>query len=113
MDLNVLDFERPIAELDQKIEELRHVGVDSDIDVLREISKLEQERDKKIVMIFSKLDPGQIVQLARHPQRPHTVDYISALFTEFDELHGDRHFADDPAIIGGVARFNDVPVMVL
>lgn len=113
MDLNVLDFERPIAELDQKIEELRHLGVDSKIDVLKEISKLEEERDRLIVKIFSKLDPGQIVQLARHPQRPHTVDYIEALFTEFDELHGDRHFADDPAIIGGLARFNDEPVVVL
>lgn len=113
MDLDVLPFEKPIAELDNKIQELRNVGVSEEIDIVKEISQLEDKRDKLLKSVFSDLSAAQIVQLARHPKRPHAIDYIETLFTDVDELHGDRHFADDHAIIGGIARLNDKPVMVI
>jgi len=113
MYLNFLDFEQPIAELQAKIDELRLVGQDSDINISEEIAKLETKISELTESIFSKLTPWQIAQLARHPQRPYLLDYIGYLFTDFDELHGDRLFADDHALVGGVARFNGEPVMVI
>lgn len=113
MDLNFLEFERPIAELEAKIDELRYVGNDNDLNINEEIQRLQTKSRQLTEQIFSSLTPWQISQLARHPQRPHTLDYISGMFTEFEELHGDRAFADDPAIVGGVARLNGRPVMVI
>lgn len=113
MSLNSLEFERPIAELEAKIEELRHVGNDSEINISEEIRRLEQKSHELTKSIFSSLDAWQVVQLARHPQRPYTFDYVSHMFTDFDELHGDRHFADDMAIVGGTARLDGKPVMVI
>jgi acetyl-CoA carboxylase carboxyl transferase subunit alpha len=113
MSLDVLDFEKPIAELEAKIEELRHLGNDVGIDILKEITSLSAQREKLLSSTFKSLTRAQVVQLARHPKRPHGLDYIQALFTDFDEQHGDRHFADDAAIIGGTARFNGQPVMVI
>ncbi len=108
-----LDFEQPIAELIQKIEELRFVQDDSVVDISEEISRLQKKSDDLTKSIFGKLTPAQISQVSRHAQRPYTMDYINALFTEFQELHGDRAFADDPAIIGGLARFNGQSVVVI
>jgi len=113
MNLNFLDFEQPIAELEAKIEELRLVGNDSTINLNEEIKRLEQKSKELTRSIFSSLNSWQVVQLARHPQRPHALEYIERLFTDFDELHGDRYFADDAAIIGGLARFEGYPVMVI
>src|SRR5690348_960958 len=98
MNLNFLDFEQPIAEIEAKIEELRHVGSDNHINLSDEIKRLEQKSRELTRSIFSSLTVWQTVQLARHPQRPHSLDYIERIFTDFDELHGDRHFADDQAI---------------
>ncbi len=113
MNLNFLEFEQPIAELEAKIEELRYVGNDSDLNIHEEISKLQEKSKSLTESIFAKLSPWQISQLARHQQRPYTLDYIERLFTDFEELHGDRAFADDPAIVGGIARLNDEPVMII
>ena len=113
MDLNFLDFEQPIAELEAKIEELRFVGDDSEVSISEEIIKLESKSQELTKKIFSKLSAWQIAQLARHPQRPYTLDYIQQIFTDFEELHGDRTFADDEAMVGGLARLDDRPVMVL
>ena len=113
MNLNFLDFEQPIAELDAQIKELQQVMLEEKIDLSKEIEKLEKKRQKLTNTIFADLTPWQVVRLARHPQRPHTIDYVNSLFTEFDELHGDRMFADDAAIMGGLARFNGAPVMVI
>jgi len=113
MNMNFLDFERPIAELEAKIEELRHVGNDSDVNLSEEIATLQGKSEKLTVEIFSKLGAWQISQMARHPQRPYTMDYIERILTDFEELHGDRHFADDPAIIGGIGRLEGRPVMVI
>lgn len=113
MNLNYLDFEQPIAELEGKIEELQLVGNSSDINIADEIAKLRQKSSKLTESIYSKLTPWDIVKIARHPQRPYTSDYIPRLFTDFDELHGDRHFGDDKAIIGGVGRLDGKPVMVI
>ena len=113
MDLNFLDFERPIAELEAKIEELRYVGDDNDLNISEEIRRLQEKSVNLTEQIFANLSSWQIAQLARHPQRPHTLDYIGHIFTDFEELHGDRSFADDPAIVGGVARLDDRPVMVI
>lgn len=113
MNLNFLDFEQPIAELEAKIEELRYVGDDADINISEEISRLQAKSRSLTESIFSKLSPWQISQLARHPQRPYSQDYFDRLFTGFEELHGDRAFADDPALIGGVARLDGRPVMVI
>ena len=111
--MNFLDFEQPIAELDAKIEELRFVGDDSSVDINEEINRLKDRSNELIKSIFSSLTPWQISQVARHPQRPYTKDYFERLFTDFDELHGDRSFADDPAIMCGLARLNGEPVMVI
>lgn len=113
MNLNYLDFEQPIAELEAKIEELQLVGNDNDLNITEEITKLREKSTKLTENIYSDLSPWQIVQVARHPQRPYTSDYIQRVFTDWDELHGDRHFGDDKAIIGGVARLDDKPVMVI
>ncbi|WP_250313949.1 acetyl-CoA carboxylase carboxyltransferase subunit alpha [Neisseria sp. Marseille-Q6792] len=108
-----LDFEQPIAELTGKIDELRFVQDESAVDISDEIHRLQKKSDDLTKSIFSKLTPAQISQVSRHPQRPYTLDYIEALFTDFEELHGDRHFADDHAIIGGLARFNGQSVVVV
>jgi acetyl-CoA carboxylase carboxyl transferase subunit alpha len=113
MFLNYLDFEQPIAELEAKIEELRFVGHDTEINISEEIERLEDKCESLTREIFSKLTPWQISQLARHPKRPYTLDYIERIFTDFEELHGDRAFADDAAIVGGVARLEGRPVMVI
>lgn len=113
MDLNFLDFEKPIAELESKIEELRRVGNDTEVNLIEEIAHLEAKSKELTKSIFSSLTPVQIVKLARHPQRPHTLDYIERLFEDFDELSGDRHFSSGPTIVGGVARFDGKPVMVI
>ncbi|WP_304668764.1 acetyl-CoA carboxylase carboxyltransferase subunit alpha [Neisseria polysaccharea] len=108
-----LDFEQPIAELTNKIDELRFVQDESAVDISDEIHRLQKKSDDLTKSIFSKLTPAQISQVSRHPQRPYTLDYIEALFTDFEELHGDRHFADDHAIVGGLARFNGQSVVVV
>ena len=108
-----LDFEQPIAELENKIEELRFVQDDSVLDISEEISRLQKKSQELTKTLYGKLTPWQISQVARHPQRPYTLDYIKALFADFDELHGDRSFADDPAIVGGIARFNSQSVVVI
>lgn len=113
MDLKFLDFEQPIAELEAKIEELRRVGFDNEINISDELTKLEEKSRKLTDSIFSSLSAWQISQLARHPRRPYTLDYIDLVFEDFEELHGDRGFADDPAIVGGLARLDDRPVMVI
>ncbi|MCE8042730.1 MAG: acetyl-CoA carboxylase carboxyl transferase subunit alpha [Billgrantia sp.] len=113
MNPNYLDFEQPIAELQAKIEELRLVGNDSQLNLSDEISRLEEKSRKLTESIFKDLSPWQVSQLSRHPQRPYTLDYLEHIFTDFDELHGDRRFADDPAIVGGIARLDDRPVMVI
>ncbi len=113
MNLNFLDFEQPIAELEAKIEELRLVGNDSEIDISGEIKRLQQKSSELTRQVFTNLTDWQIVQLARHPQRPYMLDYVERIFTDFDELHGDRHFADSTAIIGGLARLEGQPVMII
>ncbi len=111
--MRFLDFERPIAELEAKIDELRHMGSDNDLNISEEIAHLESKSDTLIEKIFSELTPWQVAQMARHPLRPYAMDYINAIFTDFEELHGDRAFADDEAIVGGVARLDGQPVMVI
>ena len=113
MNPNYLDFEQPIAELEAKIEELRLVGTDNELNITGEIGTLEEKCRALTASVFSNLTPWQIAQLARHPRRPYTLDYIREIFTDFDELHGDRHFADDAAIIGGIAELDGRPVMVI
>ncbi|NAW33035.1 acetyl-CoA carboxylase carboxyl transferase subunit alpha [Halomonas alimentaria] len=113
MNPNYLDFEQPIAELQAKIEELRLVGNDSQVNLSDEIGRLEEKSRKLTESIFKDLTPWQVSQLSRHPQRPYTLDYLEHVFSDFDELHGDRRFADDAAIVGGVARLDDRPVMVI
>ncbi|SMF33647.1 acetyl-CoA carboxylase carboxyl transferase subunit alpha [Alteromonadaceae bacterium Bs31] len=113
MNLNYLDFEQPIAELEGKIEELQLVGSDNDLNIGEEIQRLREESTKLTERIYSNLSPWQIVQVARHPQRPYSADYIPRIFDDWDELHGDRHFGDDKAIIGGVGRLDGKPVMVI
>lgn len=108
-----LDFEQPIAELENKIEELRFVQDDSVLDISEEISRLQKKSQELTKTLYSKLTPSQIAIVARHPQRPYTLDYIDGLFTDFQEMRGDRSFADDAAIVGGLARFNGQPVMVI
>ena len=113
MNPDYLDFEQPIAELEGKIEELRLVGNDNNLNIGEEITKLRNQSTKLTENIFSNLTPWQISQLSRHPQRPYTEDYINMIFTDFDEMHGDRHFGDDAAIMGGTARLNGKAVMVI
>jgi acetyl-CoA carboxylase carboxyl transferase subunit alpha len=113
MNLNFLDFEQPIAELEAKIEELRYVGDDAEININEEIGRLQAKSQSLTESIFANLNAWQISQLARHPQRPYALDYIYKIFTDFEELRGDRAFADDPAIVGGPARLDGRPVMVI
>ncbi|HAA44592.1 MAG: acetyl-CoA carboxylase, carboxyltransferase subunit alpha [Halomonas sp. 54_146] len=113
MNPNYLDFEQPIAELQAKIEELRLVSSDSQVNLSDEIARLEEKSRKLTESIFKDLTPWQVSQISRHPQRPYTLDYLELIFTDFDELHGDRNFADDAALVGGIARLNDAPVMVI
>ena len=113
MNPNYLDFEQPIAELEVKIEELQLVGSDNELNISEEIETLKQKSTKLTEKIYSNLSAWDIVKVARHPQRPYTMDYIPRIFSEFDELHGDRHFGDDNAIVGGVARLDGQPVMVI
>lgn len=113
MKTTFLDFEQPIAELEARIEELRFVQDDSAVDIAEEIERLQAKADKLTKDIYGKLGAWQIAQVARHPQRPYTLDYVQGLFTDWHELHGDRAFADDPAIVSGVARFNGQAVMVI
>lgn len=113
MNLDYLEFEQPIAELEEKIEELRRVGSQQDINISAEITTLQQKSAELTKSIFSKLTDQQIVQVARHPKRPYTLDYINKIFTEFDELHGDRHSSSGDSIIGGLAKLNNQPVMVI
>lgn len=113
MSLSFLEFERPIAELEAKIEELRFVGDDNDLNISEEIARLEAKSRSLAEQIFSNLSAWQIAQLARHPQRPYTLDYVQRIFTDFQELHGDRAFADDAAVVGGIARLDGRPVVVV
>lgn len=113
MNPNFLDFEQPIADLQAKIEELRLVGNDNALNISDEISRLQDKSSTLTETIFGNLSSWQISQLSRHPRRPYTLDYIEHIFTEFDELHGDRHFSDDAAIVGGTARLDGQPVMII
>ena len=113
MKLSYLDFEQPIAELESKIEDLKQVQDGSSVDINEEINQLQAKTSELLTEIYGNLNAWQISQVARHPQRPYTIDYIQALFTDFEELHGDRAYADDPAIVGGIARFDGKPVMVI
>lgn len=113
MNLNFLDFEQPIAELEAKIEELRYVGSDNEINIGDEISRLKSKSQDLTESIFSNLKAAQIAQLSRHPQRPYFMDYVERIFTDFEELHGDRAFADDAALVGGMARIDGRPVMIM
>ena len=113
MKVSFLDFESPIAELEDKIEQLRYVQDDSALDIADEISRLSRKSETLTKDIYAKLSPWQISQVSRHPQRPYTLDYIKHLFTDFEELHGDRAFGDDKAVVGGLARFNGQSVVVI
>ncbi|TDG13584.1 acetyl-CoA carboxylase carboxyl transferase subunit alpha [Seongchinamella unica] len=113
MNPNYLDFEQPIAELEVKIEELQLVGSDNELNISEEIETLRQKSTRLTEKIYANLSSWDIVKVARHPLRPYTLDYIPRIFSEFDELHGDRHFGDDNAIVGGIARLEGQPVMVI
>src|SRR5919112_542991 len=113
MKTTFLEFEQPIAELEQRIEELRYVQDDSAVDISEEIQRLTKRSQPLTKDIYGKLTPWQVAQVARHPQRPFTLDYIQGLFTQFEELHGDRSFSDDTSIVGGLARFNGTACVVL
>ncbi|MCY4330471.1 MAG: acetyl-CoA carboxylase carboxyltransferase subunit alpha [Endozoicomonadaceae bacterium] len=113
MNQDYLEFEQPIVELEAKIEELRLVSTDNGLSLNEEIAKLEEKCEKLLESIFKDLTPWQTVQIARHPHRPHTLDYIPIIFDSFDELHGDRRFSDDKAIVGGIAELDGKPVMVI
>ncbi len=108
-----LEFEQPIAELESKIEELRYVQSESAVDISEEIDRLSKKSLQLTKDIYSTLSPWQVTQISRHPQRPYTMDYVNELFTDFQEMHGDRHYADDLSIVGGLARFNGQACMVL
>ena len=113
MKVTFLDFEQSVADLENKIEQLRYVQDDSALDISEEIGRLQKKSQTLTKDIYAKLTPWQISQVSRHPQRPYTMDYIQHLFTDFEELHGDRSYADDAAIVGGLARFNGQSVMVI
>ena len=113
MDLNYLEFEQPVVELDEKISELENASKNGDFNIEEALDSLREERSKMIERIFSSLTPWQTAQMSRHPRRPYTRDYINRILTDFQELHGDRAYADDPAIIGGLARLEGRPVMVI
>ncbi len=108
-----LDFEHPLAELESKIEELRYVQNESAVDISEEIERLSKKSQQLAKDIYANLSPWQVTQIARHPQRPYTLDYVGEMFTDFEELHGDRHFAEDASIVGGLARFNGQACVVL
>jgi len=111
--MNFLEFEQPIAELEAKIDELRFVSNDAEVNIGEEIARLRAKSRALTTSIFANLNPWQIAQLARHPQRPYTLDYIATVFTDFQELHGDRMYADDPAIVGGLARLEGRPIVLI
>jgi acetyl-CoA carboxylase carboxyl transferase subunit alpha len=113
MNPNYLDFEQPIADLEEKIEELSSVSGSDDLNLADEVARLREKNQALTAKIYADLSPWDIVRVARHPQRPYSLDYIQHIFTEFDELHGDRHFGDDKAIVGGIARLEGQPVMVI
>jgi len=113
MNFNFLEFEQPIAELEGKIKELQHVGDDNELNIADEVARLREKSKNLTESIYSDLSPWQVVQVARHPQRPYAKDYIERMFTDWDELHGDRHFGDDKAIIAGIARLDGKPVAVI
>lgn len=113
MNLDYLDFEQPIVELEEKLEELRRVGADNDIDIQKEIDRMKEKSLSLTESIFSKLSDWQISKLSRHPKRPYTLDYIDGVVDGFIEFHGDRHYADDAAIVGGMARLDGLPVMII
>ena len=113
MNLNYLDFEQPIAELEAKIEELQLVGNDNELNISEEIARLRDKSQRLTEKIYANLSAWEIVKVARHPQRPYALDYIQRIFEDFDELHGDRHFGDDKAIVGGIARLDGRPVVVI
>lgn len=114
MKLTYLEFEQPIAELEKRIESLQAAHDEhDDLDVAKEVAQLQQKNAKLLADTYKNLDAWQVSQVARHPQRPYTFDYINNIFTDFEELHGDRAYADDPAIVGGLARLDDMPVMVI
>ena len=113
MQLNFLDYEQPIAELEAKIDELRYMSNDSDLNITEEIQKLKEKSESLTKSIFASLTPWQITQMARHPQRPYTLDYIKLLLTDFEELHGDRTYADDAALVAGIGRLNGRPVVAI
>ena len=113
MKTTFLDFEQPIAELEAKVEELRYVQDDSAVDISEEIQRMQKKSQALTKEIYARLTPWQVAQVSRHPQRPYTLDYIGLIFTDFEELHGDRSFADDASIVGGLARFNGQSVMVI
>jgi acetyl-CoA carboxylase carboxyl transferase subunit alpha len=113
MDLKFLDFEQPIAELEAKIEELRFVGDDSEVNINEEVARLREKSESLTRNIFGKLSPWQVAQVARHPSRPYTLDYLASFAPDFQELHGDRMYADDPAIVGGVGRIDGRAVMFI
>jgi acetyl-CoA carboxylase carboxyl transferase subunit alpha len=113
MNPNYLDFEQPIAELEEKIEELSNVAGGDDLNLTEEVARLRDKNKALTAKIYADLSPWDIVRVARHPLRPYSLDYIGEIFTEFDELHGDRHFGDDKAIVGGIARLEGQPVMVI
>ncbi|WP_295803528.1 acetyl-CoA carboxylase carboxyltransferase subunit alpha [uncultured Microbulbifer sp.] len=113
MKFSFLEFEQPIAELESKIKELQHVGDDNELNIAEEITRLREKSEKLTESLYSDLSPWQIVQVARHPQRPYAKDYIERIFTDWDELHGDRHFGDDKAIIAGIGRLEGRPVAVI
>ena len=113
MAMNFLEFEQPIADLEAKIEELKFLGADSSVNISEEIKRLQSKSRALTTSIFANLSPWQITQLARHPQRPYTLDYVSMIFTDWHELHGDRMYSDDLAIVGGLARLEGIPVMLI
>ncbi len=113
MAMNFLEFEQPIAELEAKIEELKFIGTDASVNITEEIKRLQSKSRALTTSIFANLTPWQITQLARHPQRPYTLDYVSMIFSDWQELHGDRMYSDDLAIVGGLARLEGIPVMLI
>jgi acetyl-CoA carboxylase carboxyl transferase subunit alpha len=113
MAMNFLEFEQPIAELEAKIEELKFIGSDASVNITEEIKRLQSKSRALTTSIFASLTPWQITELARHPQRPYTLDYVSMIFSDWQELHGDRMYSDDLAIVGGLARIDGMPVMLI
>lgn len=113
MNLNYLDFEQSIADLEEKIHELRMVSVETDLNITEEIERLQQKSADLTRQVFSSLTAWQVAQMARHPQRPYALDYIERIFTDFDELHGDRHYGDDNAVVAGIARLDDQPICII